>query len=49
MLEAREHDIKEVPLNLEDLEAKILIGSSIPEQIEQDLVKFLKARSKMFV
>ena len=44
----RERDVKEVTLNLEDPEAKILIGSSIPEQIKQDLMKFLKARSMTF-
>ena len=48
MLKTREHDAKEVPLNFEDLEAKILIGSSLPEQIEQELTKFLKDRRKTF-
>lgn len=48
MLETREHDVKEVPLNLDDHEAKVIIGSSMPEKIEQDLLKSLKARSKTF-
>ena len=48
MLEAKEQDIKEVPLNLKDLEAKVHIGSSIPKEIEQDLVNFLKDRRKTF-
>ena len=38
--------MKEVPLGIEDPEAKVLIGSSMPEQIEHDLIKFLKAKSK---
>ena len=33
MLEARKHDIKEVPLNLVDREAKVLIGSSMPDKL----------------
>ena len=35
-------------LNLEDPKAKILIGSLMPKQIKQDLMKFLKPRSNMF-
>ena len=37
VLEAEEQDIKEVPLNLEDPDAKVLLGFSILEEIEQDL------------
>ena len=48
VLEAREHDVKEVPLNPEDPEAKVFIGSSLPEQIEEYLVEFLKSRKNTF-
>ena len=48
MLEEREHDIKQVTLNLEDTKAKVILGSSMPEQVEQDLIKFLKYKSKTF-
>lgn len=40
--------MKEVPLGIEDTEAKVLIGSLIPKQIEQDLLNFLRTRSKTF-
>ena len=40
--------MKEVPLSIEDPEAKVLIGSSIPEKIDQDLLNFLRTRSKTF-
>lgn len=33
VLEARDQDMKEVPLSVEDSKAKVLIGSLIPEQI----------------
>ena len=36
-------------LKLEDLDAKVLIGSSIPKEIEHDLIKFLKYRKKIVV
>ena len=48
MPRTREQDIKEVSLNLEDPHAKVLIGSSIPEPIEQELINFLRARSITF-
>ena len=48
VLEAREHDVKEVPLDPEDPEAKIFIGSSLPEQIEDNLLKFLKSQRSTF-
>ena len=48
VLEIREQDVKEVPLNIEDPEAKILIGSSLPQHIKQELIMFLKDRSKKF-
>ncbi|XP_052623345.1 uncharacterized protein LOC128128443 [Lactuca sativa] len=48
VLEKKEQDVKEVPLGIEDLEAKALIGSSMPEQIERDLLNFLRTRSKTF-
>ena len=48
VLETREQDEKEVPQNLEDPEAKVLIGCSIPEQNEQEIMKFLKDKSKTF-
>ena len=40
--------MKEVPLSLEDPEAKVFIGSSLPEQIEEDLIEFLKSRKSTF-
>ena len=40
--------MKEVPLDPEDPEAKIFIGSSLPEQIEEDLLKFLKSQRSTF-
>ena len=48
VLEAREHDVKEVPISPEDPEAKVFIGSSLPEQIEEYLVEFLKSRKNTF-
>ncbi|KAL7598516.1 uncharacterized protein LOC111915615 [Lactuca sativa] len=48
VLEKKEQNMKEVPLSREDTKAKVLIGSSIPEQIEQDLLNFLRARNKRF-
>ena len=49
VFEARENDVKEVPLNLEYPEEKIFIGSSLPDQIEEDLIGFLKAKRSTFV
>jgi hypothetical protein len=40
--------VKEVPLDPEDPEAKIFIGSSLPEQIEEDLTNFLKSQRSTF-
>ena len=40
--------MKKVPLNLEDPEAKVFIGSSLPAQIEEDLIGFLKAKRSTF-
>ena len=40
--------MKEVPLDPEDPKAKILIGSSLPTQIEEDLIKFLKSQRNTF-
>ena len=37
-----------MPLDPEDPETKILIGSSLPEQIEEDLIKFLKSQRSTF-
>ena len=37
-----------MPLNPEDPEAKVNIGSSLPEQIEEELVEFLKSRKNTF-
>jgi len=37
-----------VPLNLEDPEAKVFIGSSLPKRIEEDLVEFLESRRSTF-
>ena len=48
VLEAREHDVKEVPLDPGDPEAKILIGSLLPEHIEGDLIKFFKSQRSTF-
>ena len=40
--------MKEVPLDPEDPETNIFIGSSLPEQIEEDLIKFLKSQRNTF-
>ena len=48
VVEAREYDVEEVSLNLEDPEAKVFIGSSLPERIEEDLVEFLESRRSTF-
>ena len=37
-----------MPLNLEDPEAKVFIGSSLPKRIEEDLVEFLESRRSTF-
>jgi ribonuclease HI len=47
-LEAREKEIKEVLLNPENPEIKVLIGTNIPQDIEQQLTAFLKSRSSTF-
>lgn len=49
MLELKQQDIKEVPLSLEDPKAKVLIGSSKLEEIEQEHVQFFNDRRKAFV
>ena len=48
ILEAREKYVKEVSLKLEDLKAKVHIGSSIIKQIEKELIKLLKHKNKTF-
>ena len=40
--------MKEVTLGIEDPEAKVLIGSLMPEQIEKDLLIYLITRSNTF-
>ena len=47
-MEAREQDVKEVSLDPEDPEVKVLVGSGILSDIEQDLVSFLKRRKSTF-
>ena len=47
-MEAREKEIKEVPLDPEDPEVKVLIGTSIPEDIEPRIIDFLKSRITTF-
>ena len=44
----KDDDVKEVPLGIEDPKAKILIGSSMPEQIEKYILNFLRTRNKTF-
>ena len=48
MLEAIYQDVKEVPLKLEDPEARVLIESSIVEKLKQELINFLKDINKNF-
>ena len=43
-MEAREQDIKEVSLDPEDPDIKVLVGSEIQENIKKDLLAFLKRR-----
>ncbi|KAK1419402.1 hypothetical protein QVD17_28569 [Tagetes erecta] len=45
---SEEQDVKEVLLELEDPESKILIGSGIQADIEQGLISFLKRRKSTF-
>ena len=47
-MEAREKEVKEVPLDPEDPEVKVLIGTTIPEDIEPKLLEFLKTRMSTF-
>ena len=47
-MEAREKEVKEVPLDPEDPEVKVLIGTSIPEDIEPRIINFLKSRITTF-
>ncbi|KAD4585878.1 hypothetical protein E3N88_23479 [Mikania micrantha] len=47
--EAKEEmEVKEVPLNPDDLEVKVLIGTNIPQDIEEKLISFLKSRVSTF-
>ncbi|KAI3821292.1 hypothetical protein L1987_08856 [Smallanthus sonchifolius] len=48
VLEAKEHDVKEVPLDAENPDIKILVGSNIPEDIEKDILNFLRGRKATF-
>ncbi|KAI3732604.1 hypothetical protein L1987_63810 [Smallanthus sonchifolius] len=48
VLEAREQDVKELSLSPEDPDVKVLIGTSIPEDIEQSLIRLLKSRTSTF-
>ncbi|KAD6796621.1 hypothetical protein E3N88_07517 [Mikania micrantha] len=43
-----EKEVKEVPLNPNDPEVKVLIGTNIPEDIEEKLISFLKSRVSTF-
>ncbi|KAI3810936.1 hypothetical protein L1987_20609 [Smallanthus sonchifolius] len=48
VLEANEQDVKEVSQDTENPDAKILVGSNIPEDIEKDILNFLKGRKATF-
>jgi ribonuclease HI len=47
-LEAREKEIKEVSLDPGNPEIKVLVGTNIPQDIEQQLLTFLKNKSSTF-
>ncbi|KAI3797985.1 hypothetical protein L1987_33251 [Smallanthus sonchifolius] len=44
----KEHDVKEVSLDAENPDVKILVGSNIPEDIEEDILNFLRGRKATF-
>ncbi|KAI3812244.1 hypothetical protein L1987_16951 [Smallanthus sonchifolius] len=48
VLETKEHDVKEVSLDAENPDVKILVGSNIPGDIEKDILNFLRARKATF-
>ncbi|KAI3797991.1 hypothetical protein L1987_33257 [Smallanthus sonchifolius] len=48
VLETKEHDVKEVSLDAENPDVKILVGSNIPEDIEDDILNFLRGRKATF-
>ncbi|KAI3821624.1 hypothetical protein L1987_09193 [Smallanthus sonchifolius] len=47
--EAKEQDVREVSLDAENPDIKILVGSNIPEDIEEDTLNFLRGRKATFV
>ncbi|KAI3805056.1 hypothetical protein L1987_27073 [Smallanthus sonchifolius] len=46
---AKEQDVKEVSLDAKNPDVKVLIGSNIPEDIERNILSFLKGRKAKFV
>ncbi|KAI3810882.1 hypothetical protein L1987_20505 [Smallanthus sonchifolius] len=48
VLEAKEQDVKEVSLDPANPDTKVLIGSNIPGDVEQELLDFLKGRMSTF-
>ncbi|KAI3821220.1 hypothetical protein L1987_08780 [Smallanthus sonchifolius] len=48
VLEAKEQDVKKVSMDAENPDVKILVGSNIPEDIEKDILNFLKDRKATF-
>ncbi|KAI3827873.1 hypothetical protein L1987_01961 [Smallanthus sonchifolius] len=48
ILETKEQDVKEVSLNTEDPDVKVLVGTNIPKDIEQNFVELLKSRTSTF-
>ncbi|KAI3812675.1 hypothetical protein L1987_17387 [Smallanthus sonchifolius] len=48
VLEAKEQDVKEISLDAENPDVKILVGSNIPEDIEKDILNFLNGRKATF-
>ncbi|KAI3802237.1 hypothetical protein L1987_30367 [Smallanthus sonchifolius] len=48
VLETKEQDVKEVSLSTEDPDVKVLVGTNIPKDIEQNLIELLKIRTSTF-
>ncbi|KAI3786389.1 hypothetical protein L1987_40030 [Smallanthus sonchifolius] len=48
VLETKEQDVKEVSLDAENSDVKILVGSNISEDIEKDILNFLRGRKAIF-
>ncbi|KAI3744474.1 hypothetical protein L1987_57555 [Smallanthus sonchifolius] len=48
VLETKEEDVKEIYLNAKDPDVKVLVGTNIPKDIEQDLIELLKRKTSTF-